>query len=260
MSATLVLHAGGKEVSVDDLARVDLPESTKTWVPIKHTTVLSTATDTLAEAGYAVVNRRLALSNNGSRFFGVLDLSTELTTDGMVTLAVGIRSSYDKSFPLGFCAGSRVFICDNLAFRADLMVKRKHTLHGASRFSSDIAHAVQSLQSFKEAEAARIAHMQEMEITDAQAESLMLRACVVRGIVGQRHLPLVYREWHEPRHEVFQPRTAWSLLNAFTAVMHELQTKNPAELAHRTMRLHAFLVPPQAQGPAIADSKPALAI
>ena len=140
------------------------------------------------------------------------------------------------------------------------MVKRKHTVNGASRFSSDIAHAVMSLHSFKEAETARIARMQELEMTDAQAESLMLRACVDRGIVSQRHLPLVYRQWHEPEHDSFRPRTAWSLLNSFTAVLRELQEKNPAELAHRTMRLHALLAPPNVDQPTLVDAVPALAI
>lgn len=140
------------------------------------------------------------------------------------------------------------------------MVKRKHTVNGAARFSSDIARAVMSLASFKEAETARILGMQELEMSDAQAESFMLRACVDRGIVSQRHLPHVYREWHEPTHDAFRPRTAWSLLNSFTAVLHDLQQKNPAELAHRTMRLHALLAPPHAERIGVPDTAPALAI
>ena len=260
MSATLMLHQGGTEVNREKLNELVLPPPTRTWKPISHATVLDTALQTLQEAGYTVAKARLGVSREGQRFFGTLDLTTPLTPDGSVALAVGLRNSVDQSFPMGFCAGARVFVCDNLAFRSDLMVKRKHTLNGASRFSSDIAHAVQSLQSFKEAETVRIARMQELTMTDAHAESLMLRACVVRGIVGQRHLPLVYREWHEPKHAAFQPRTAWSLLNAFTTVLSELQQKNPAELAHRTMRLHALLAPPQTDGLAIPDAKPALAI
>ena len=241
MPAELLLHAGSKEVVYEDLARVDLPPATKTWRPIKHTTVLDTAVETLAEAGYAVVKQRLALSNQGARFFAALDLSTELSTDGSVTLAVGLRNSMDKTFPLGFCAGSRVFCCDNLAFRADLMVKRKHTINGAAHFSNDIATAVMNLGSFKEAEAQRIIMMQETPLTDERAESLMLRACLAKGIIAQRMLPQVWQEWREPRHEVFQARTAWSLLNAFTATLRPLQERNPVDLARRTMRLHGLL-------------------
>ena len=241
MPAELMLHAGGKEVSYEERGAVPVPAPTKTWVPIRYTNVLDTAVTTLAEAGYVVANKRLALSGQGSRFFGVLDLQNELTKDGTVTLAVGIRSSYDKSFPLGFCAGARVFVCSSLAFRSDLMVKRKHTLNGAAHFGSDIANSVMNLGSFKEAEILRIAKMQETEITDERAESLMLRACVAKGIIAQRMLAEVWREWREPGHEIFQPRTAWSLLNAFTSILRPLQERNPADLARRTMRLHALL-------------------
>lgn len=241
MPAELMLHAGGKEVRYEDLAAVQVPPPTKTWVPIRHTTVLDTAVSTLREAGYTVAKQRFALSSQGSRFFGVLDLANELTQDGTVTLAVGIRSSYDKSYPLGFCAGARVFVCDNLAFRADLMVKRKHTVNGAAHFSSDIASAVMRLGSFKETESQRIAIMQETPMTDERAESFMLRACLAKGIIAQRQLPAVYKEWREPRHAAFQLRNGWSLLNAFTSALHGLQERNPADLARRTMRLYALL-------------------
>ncbi len=186
--------------------------------------------------------------------FGTMDLSTELTPDGMVTLAVGIRSSYDRSFPLGFCAGNRVFCCDNLAFRAELMVRRKHTLNGIARFSADIAGAVMQLGSFREAEAARIAAMAQEDMSAERADSLILRAAVERGIIPLRSIPHVVREWREPRHEVFQPRTAWSLFNAFTASFSTLQSTNPAELARRTMRLSALIAP------AATRETPALAI
>lgn len=243
MSATLMLHAGGREVSRDELTQLILPPATRTWKPIGHATVLDTAIATLGEAGYQLAKMRLGIANEGRRFFGTLDLTTPLTPDGTVALAVGLRNSTDQTFPMGFCAGSRVFVCDNLAFRSELLVKRKHTLNGQARFSADIANAVMALGSFRDAEQNRIATLQRLAVDDSHAESLMLRACVERGIVSQRHLPLVYREWHEPSHDAFRPRTAWSLLNAFTAVLHDLQTKNPAELAYRTMRLHALVAP-----------------
>ena len=69
---------------------------------------------------------------DGSRFFGTLDLASPLAE--RTSLCVGIRNSTDQSFPLGFVAGSRVFVCDNLAFRSELMVRRKHTLHGERDF------------------------------------------------------------------------------------------------------------------------------
>lgn len=242
-NSNLSLHCGAREVNRDELATLPCPPPTKTWAPVGHLRVLDTAVATLGEAGYTIEKSRLGVSRDGGRFFGTLDLSTPLTHDGTVTLAVGIRNSIDKTFPMGFCAGSRVFVCDNLAFRSDLLVRRKHSLNGVARFSSDIAGAVLQLTSFKEAEMHRIAVMHETEMSDVSADSFILRAVVEKGIMPLRAIPAVVREWKEPRHELFQPRTAWSLFNAFTAAFVGLQESNPSELARRTMRLSALLTP-----------------
>jgi hypothetical protein len=123
------------------------------------------------------------------------------------------------------------------------MVRRKHTLNGVAHFSNDIANAVMQLNAFKETETARIAAMVESSVTNERADSLILRAAVERGIISLRQIPLVVREWKEPRHELFEPRSAWSLFNAFTSALGKMQTTNPADLARRTMRLSAMLAP-----------------
>lgn len=242
-TSNLMLHRGGRQVTRNELAVLPCPPPTRTWAPVNHARVLDSALATLNEAGYTIAKSSFGLSADDARFFGTLDLSTSLASDGTVTLAVGIRNSVDKSFPMGFCAGSRVFICDNLAFRSDLMVRRKHSPNGIANFSNDIATAVMQLTSFKEAETARIAALVEATMPDERAESFILRAAVERGIIPLRSIPHVVREWKEPRHEQFQPRTAWSLFNAFTTAFAPLQESNPAELARRTMRLSALLSP-----------------
>jgi hypothetical protein len=38
-----------------------------------------------------------------------------------------VPNNHDKSFPIGIAFGSRVFVCDNLAFVGDRVIRRKHT-------------------------------------------------------------------------------------------------------------------------------------
>jgi len=118
---------------------------------------------------------------------------------------------------MGFCACSRVFICDNLSFSAELMVRRKHSPQGIAHFSNDIATAVMQLTSFKEAETLRIAALTDTPMSEEKADSLILRAAIDRGVIPLRAIPHVVREWKEPRHEQFAARTAWSLFNANVA-------------------------------------------
>src|SRR5262249_61733750 len=99
--------------------------------------------------------------------------------------------------------GSRVFCCDNLAFRAELLIRRKHTKYGEQRFNQAIAEAVSGLSSFRDEEARRIEVLRQTELPEVLAESLLLRA-YERGLIGADQLPLVLSECRPPPPPPFQ--------------------------------------------------------
>jgi hypothetical protein len=236
----LILHRGARPVTLEELQQYQAPPPEGRWFPLSHGHVLSVVTRTLTEAGYRIGKQQLGVMRDGSRFFGTLDLTSPVSEG--TALAVGIRNSVDKSFPLGFCAGARVVVCDNLAFRSELLVRRKHTINGERDFGRRIFEAVGSLGSFREQEAVRIERLRETELGDDRADALILRA-FERSIVGPRELPRVLQQWRNPPFEEFRARTAWSLLNAFTAAMKERADSQPHVHAVQTIRLNALLSP-----------------
>jgi hypothetical protein len=190
-------------------------------------------------------SRRRLGSRDGKRFFGTLDLTTGLTADRSVALAVGIRNSTDKSFPLGFCAGSRVTVCDNLAFNAELLVKRKHTRLAVGRWNNEIAAAVQKLDSFKEAETLRIERLMSTDLSDDQALAFIVRA-MEKYVISVPTVPKILTEWRTPTHDygTGDRPTAWKLLNCFTTVLgKERAVRSPNEYAVQTIRLNALICP-----------------
>jgi Domain of unknown function (DUF932) len=232
--SALVLHCGAREVTREELARVATPAATETWFPVSHDTCVATVQESLTAAGFEIRQMRFGLARNDARMFATVDLASPLATG--VSLAVGIRNSLDKSLPLGFCAGSRTFVCDNLSFRSEMVAKRKHTRFGHERFGEAIIQAIKNLVQFRTHEAERIKRLQLADIDDRFAESLMLRA-YQRQLVSHRALPGVIREWRSPSFEEFQDRTAWSLLQAFTTILADRQKSNPQVHAALTMRL-----------------------
>src|SRR3954452_5307633 len=220
----LILHRGAREATLDQIARVATPSPTDTWYPIPHLAVLEAVEETLAATAFGVQSRRLALSANSQQFFATLDLFAPIGQG--ITLSVGIRNSIDKTLPLGFCAGNRVFVCDNLSFSAELLVNRKHTVNGGARFKEAIALAAGRLEAFQQSEAARVETMNRLALDDDRALSLILRAWEQR-VVSHLHLPAVLKEWREPSHPEFEPRTVWSLFNAFTEVLRPFSRSNP---------------------------------
>jgi hypothetical protein len=236
----LMLHSGGKVATLDEVRTSPTPLAVGRWHPTSHATVLDSVRETLTGAGYVIRAEKYALARNDQRFFGILDLATPLVQG--VCLSVGVRNSTDKSFPLGFAAGSRVFVCDNLAFSAELMVRRKHTRNGLKLFGQSIAEAVTSLASFRDAEAGRIRRLSELELTAIAASHFILTA-YRRGIINSHQIADVCKEWETPQHEDFRPRTAWSLFNAFTEVLRNRAITAPQQFVATTIRLNGLMLP-----------------
>lgn len=251
VSSTLVNHCGARQVNAAELARIEPPAPTRTWYPLAHRAVLDSVCGALEGAGFGICRSRLAVSHGGARFFGTLDLTTSISEG--VSLAVGIRNSNDQSFPIGFCCGQRVFVCDNLAFTSEIVVSKKHTRFGQERYLEGLARAVASLDQYRQSAAGWIERMQARQLSNDKANSLLLQA-YERKIIGLRLLPLVVEEWRRPTREEYRPRTAYSLFNCFTDVLgRERQSRFPAESALATMRLSKLLAPPERTAVAEAE-------
>ena len=233
----LMLYRGARRVERTELSLVDAPPSTNTWFPVRHEAVLSVVEQTLQGAGFDIAKSQFALSEDNARFFGTLDLTAPVTEG--VTLTVGVRNSTDKTFPIGLCAGTRVFVCDNLAFSAEIYVSKKHTRFGNDRFREGIAKAVSTLHQYRTVEAERIGHYRERSLEENEAAACLLHA-FESEVLTTRTLPLAVSEWRKPSQEEFAPRTAWSLFNAFTAALRTRQS-NPAEFAALTMKLYRLM-------------------
>ena len=238
MSASLITHCGARGVTREELDLIEAPAPTATWFPVRHSLVIDTVSKSLESAGFRAERTQFALSRGDARLFATMDLASPLAVG--VNLAVGIRNSTDKSLPLGFVAGARVFVCDNMAFRSELLVSRKHTRFGATRFDEAICQATKSLVQFREVESQRIRRFQHLELSDVRADSVMLRA-YENGVVSHRLLPRVIREWRRPSFSEFANRTAWSLLNAFTTALGGRLRTNPQQFAALTVRLQDLL-------------------
>jgi hypothetical protein len=240
MDANLMLHRGAREVSRDALAKVPCPSAEGRWRPVPHIQVLDYAEKALTDAGYGIERMNLGLSCDDARFFGTLTLKTPLNEG--VNLAVGLRSSTDKSISLQWCCGSRVFVCDNLAFSAQTVIARKHTTFGIDRYQEAICKVVADLGDYREYEAFRIREMQRRELSDEQAESILLRAFEL-GVIGPHALPVAIKEWRTPSFPTFaESKNAWRLYNALTFALGKRAKTNPQAHAHATIRLGALLV------------------
>ncbi len=234
MNGSLCLHAGANVIQPEVLRDVVTPEATATWTPVPHDTLVNSVRSALTYSGATIVREEHALYHDGDRYFGLLHLGDD--KDGGNTV-IGIRNSHDKTFPAGLSLGNRVFVCDNLAFSGDVTVARKHTTFIRRDLDRLIYAAVGKLADMRVKQTARLAAYKNRELADVDAHDIIIRA-LLASVVSGESVPKVVKEWREPRHEEFKPRTVWSLFNGFTEV---LKGVNPATAVKRTMALHGLM-------------------
>jgi len=126
-ASTMTLCSYGNMLTREELARVKTPAGTAAHKPIPHITVVEKLVEALSFRQIGVVREEYAVSSDGMKMFGVMDLSSGF--DGC-RFAIGLRNSHDKSFRPSCTVGLRVFVSENLAFHGEFTpVLAKHSKH-----------------------------------------------------------------------------------------------------------------------------------
>lgn len=220
---TLMLHAGATEVAFDDLRAVATPPRTASHVPVAHHEIVELMRYSLGFYGHEITEEHHAVTEDGARYFGLLSLRNP---DGEYTDTLGLRNSHDKKFPIGIAFGSRVFVCDNLAFQADHVIRRKHTANAKRELPGLIAEVVEPLHVERQVAAQRFIRYRHTPLTDELADHAIL-SLYRSGVINLQRVPEVMHEWERPSHE-WGDKTLWRLFNATTFSLTGKVAENPA--------------------------------
>ena len=229
-----LLSYGGK-LTRSELGQVPTPAATATHKPIPHIEVVEKLIETLSFRQIGVVREEYAVSKEGMRMFGVMDLSSGF---GGCRFAIGLRNSHDKSFRLSCTVGLRVFVCENLAFHGDYTpVLAKHSKNFS--LEDSLAIGVDRMQRNFEPLRRQVEEWQARQLSTAAAKLIIYQAFIEEELEIPKHLARrVHELYFHPVHEEFQPRTLWSLSNAFTSAFKDLE---PIPQYKATAKLAGFL-------------------
>ena len=235
---TLLLHQGGQECSLEDLKNIPLPIETRSYKPVSHydlsVNIARVASELLRE--FTLHKSQYGIARNGDQLFGV---HTFKNAGEELGLSIAFRNSLDKSLSVGMAFGAQVFVCDNLALTGSIVKIRKHTtnvwtdleemiLTGVYRARTSFIHAVDDAH-----------QMQRIDISDDGAYRA-LGHLFGHQVLSPRQMPVALKEWQQPSHEEFEPRTLWSLYNAATEA---LKSSPPQTIMERHVTLHKHLLP-----------------
>jgi len=233
-TSTLIGYEG-RTIPREALVLVPTPPATETHRPIPHHEVIQALVETLGFRHIGIVHDEYAVSPDGMKLFGALDLETEI--EGC-RFSIGLRNSHDKSMRLALTVGYRVFVCSNMAFSGDFTpVLAKHS----KSFSllDAISVGVDRMQRNFEPMRKQVETWRQTQLTEVTAKLIIYDAFIEGELDVPRHLARrVHDLYFEPQYEEFKARTVWSLSNAFTSAFKDL---DPIPQFKATAKLGSFL-------------------
>jgi hypothetical protein len=231
----LLTHCGSHKLTREELSAIPAPEGTATHRPVPHSEIVTALVETLSFRHIAVVRDEYAVSPDGMKMFGVLDLETMF--DGC-RFGIAMRNSNDKSIRLAMTVGVRTLVCDNMMFHGDFTpVLAKHT----KRLSlvDTLSIGVDRMQRNFDPMRKQIEVWKAAQLPDTEAKLIIYRAFVEGQLAAPKHLTRqVHDLYFNPQVEAFAPRTVWSLSNAFTSAF---KTLDPIPQFRATAKLGTFL-------------------
>ena len=235
MSTSTLIAGPLSKMGRAELARIPVPQATRTHRPVPHHEIVAALVETLSFRHIGVVNEEYAVSGDGMKMFGVLDLETQM--EGC-RFSIGIRNSHDRSLRLGLCCGLRVFVCSNMAFCGDFQpVLAKHTK--SFNLIDTLSVGVDRIQRNFEPMRRQVESWRQTQITDEQAKLILYSAFVEGKLDAPKGLLSdIHRLYFQPEYPEFAARTMWSLSNAFTSAFKKL---DPIPQFKATAKLGEFL-------------------
>jgi hypothetical protein len=241
-----MLHCGSHAIDRNALAALPLPEARGPRHVIRpYIDDVELIEGALATYGLAVNDEAFGITHDGGRFFGVLECAP---IEGEFIgkdygLTVGLRGSWDQSIARGLAVGSRVFVCDNLAFSGEITILTRQTTFIGNRLPGMLRDAVARIPAMAEHQHARFDAYRNTALTPRQGDAMVIEL-LRKGVVNTSQIGRVIAEWDEPSHpeHAEQGHTIWRMHNAVTEAIKPANRERLAIPAiwERTTKMTSF--------------------
>lgn len=230
----LILHCGAQHVTRTELAVLPTPEARGTRhvirpfiedVELIHD-LMNTQGIAIQDEAYGVLKDQEGIPQ---RFFGILQVRLDGINNDQYGLMIGLRGSYDQTLTRALAVGSRVFVCDNLAFSGEINASTRQTTHIADRIPIMLQNAISQIPALAHAQDTRFDAYRNSEITRKEGDALLIEMVRQQALLPS-NLGQALHEWDKPSHDEHadQGYSIWRLQNAVTEA---IKPANPERAA-----------------------------
>jgi hypothetical protein len=234
------------ETFVRSIQKTEKFQPTRSFHPLTHAEALDAVADAMRQQNLFIDNseegnarKSFVLSGTNDRENAQMAATLPLTNpiDSESGMKVVILNSWDKTRSLKVGFGAEVFVCCNGSIFASEVIGRKHTTNILVDLPFMLNKALGKVEEYAAHQRNFFERLRNVNLTDWRVNDLIVRSAIDHGCITEGEIAFVAKQWRDPAHVEFKPRTAWSLHNAFTEVGKRCQNRNGNVYAERSARL-----------------------
>jgi len=223
--------------TADDIAEIELPARTKSYVPVGHRDLRDEVVSRFANAGRYVDHEGYHMRKEGSILLGMIVFKPQNEVEEIKPLTALVRNSYGKTHSAGVAIGPSVSYCLNMCIGgSDVTFLRKHTKNVWRDLRVILDEAVSTAEERYQNRLEEIGRMEQLRLSDTSGYEILGHLAGV-DILKPRMFSSAMKEWKEPRFEAFKERNAWSLYNAVT---WGIKSGSPEHVVSKNPAAHEF--------------------
>jgi hypothetical protein len=205
--------------TITNYLNAELPVQTRSYTPVGHAQLIDFVEERLDTAGFKRTSLNVDQNIDGTVIIANMSLAHQETTDFLQEFS--IINSYDKSKPVTFASGARVFVCSNGMIISDAVTVRKHTTNVWNEMAEKADIAIKQLQDNWEKTQHDVALMKDRRMTFRKMSETLGRIFIEKQILLSTEVNTAVRELRKPTFEDFSGMNLWSLYNACTFALKE---------------------------------------
>ena len=232
---SLMLHCGADAIDRSALATLPLPDVRGPRHAVRPfiedvelvTQFMRTEGIHIEDEAYGVTRDEEGFPR---RFFGVLQTRLD-NLDGRdgYGLMIGLRGSYDQTLSRALAVGSRIFVCDNLAFSGEITISTKQTTNVARRIPQMLQDAVAQIPALAHRQSARFDAYRNTALSQADGDHILADLVREKALIPS-HFGMALQQWDEPAHDEHAEQ-GFSLWRLHNAVTEAIKPTNPDRAA-----------------------------
>ncbi|MAH32732.1 MAG: hypothetical protein CMG78_12125 [Marinobacter sp.] len=224
---------------------VPTPAPAGRWFPIGHNVMVSTVGRALENRGIEIASKRYDLLQDGEQFFAQYDVQgyEDDSVPGGLQFQIGMRGSINKTLSEALVFGTKVMVCSNGMLAGEYLLRRKNTTTIMDDIWNLINEGIDMFTTFRTNQTDQYHRLADATLTDRDAHDFVCRALLAeQAVTTNAEAVHALKEWHDPSHDEFKPRTAWSLHNAFTEASKDSVDRQPVLASRRHLNLNRMFL------------------